>query len=224
MTADARSFAVCLLVAALAHVVVLSLPMTRERAERRASPAIVFRFDVAASSAAPDRAQASPPAASTEPVASEHRETAVPTEPLPAVRSRDPQAPTPVEESRPAAAGARAAQPEAEASVARLDQAERFAATARASYEQVLAAWLERHKYYPMSARRRRLQGESRLHISLHRDGSVASVRVDPPGRYPMLDQAALDMVERADPFPPVPDALPAGEFAFVVPVTFRID
>jgi protein TonB len=37
------------------------------------------------------------------------------------------------------------------------------------------------------------------------------------------LDEAALSMVKRAEPFPPFPDDFPGSEFEFLLPVSFHL-
>ena len=98
------------------------------------------------------------------------------------------------------------------------------AVAARASYEHVLATWIERHKYYPLMARRRGLQGTSSLRIALRRDGSVATSRLAMTSNHDVLDEAALDMVRRSAPFPPVPDAVGGDTFEFTVPIRFKLE
>ncbi len=93
----------------------------------------------------------------------------------------------------------------------------------RARYEDQLSAWLGRYKDYPMVARRRGLEGSARLEVRLARSGKVLSSRIVASSGSSILDQAALRMVERADPFPSMPDDYPGGEFQFDVPVDFRL-
>jgi protein TonB len=98
------------------------------------------------------------------------------------------------------------------------------AAMARVKYEQVLAAWIERHKYYPLIARRRGLQGTSSLKIALRRDGSIATSRLALTSRHEVLDDAALDIVRRSAPFPAVPENVRGDTFEFAVPIRFTLE
>jgi protein TonB len=92
-----------------------------------------------------------------------------------------------------------------------------------ANYQQQLHAWLNRQKQYPMMARRRGLEGLAVLRIMLGPDGVVLSRKLDSATGSEMLDQAALAMVERANPFPAPPENLQAVPFEFVAPVEFRL-
>jgi TonB family protein len=95
---------------------------------------------------------------------------------------------------------------------------------ARARYEQLLAAWIERHKYYPQLARRRGVEGTTLLSITLRRDGTVESTAVRQTSKHPLLDEASLEIVRAADPFPPVPPELASRGFAFSVPIRFTLE
>jgi protein TonB len=102
------------------------------------------------------------------------------------------------------------------------DGAARTAERLRASYEQVLAAWLARHKYYPAVARRRGLEGAGVVRVRIDRRGHVQSGTIERDIGSDVLDHAALDMVRRSDPFPPMPDRLAGDHFEFVVPIEYR--
>jgi periplasmic protein TonB len=92
-----------------------------------------------------------------------------------------------------------------------------------AGYEAQLAAWLAQHKNYPLAAQRRRQEGEVLLRVRINRQGQVLSFRVQDISRHQILDEAALSMVKRAEPFPPFPDDFPGAEFEFLLPVSFRL-
>jgi len=98
-----------------------------------------------------------------------------------------------------------------------------FAATARVRYEQVLFSWLVRHKQYPMLAQRRGLEGRGSVRVRIDRGGRVLDRAVEASTGEKMLDDAALDMVRRASPFPAVPAEYSGGSFEFVAPIEFRL-
>jgi TonB family protein len=114
--------------------------------------------------------------------------------------------------------------PAADPAELRSDRAEEIAARARASYEQVLAAWLERHKRYPLLARRRGSQGTTAIRIRIGRDGRVLASEIERSSEQSILDEAALSMVRQADPFPSMPADLPGTRFEFVAPIRFRVE
>ena len=94
---------------------------------------------------------------------------------------------------------------------------------ALAGYEAQLAAWLAKHKNYPLAAQRRHQEGEVLLRVRINRAGQVLSFRLQDRSNYTILDEAALAMVKRAEPFPPFPADFPGVDFEFLLPVSFRL-
>jgi protein TonB len=62
---------------------------------------------------------------------------------------------------------------------------------------------------YPRAAEREHLQGTVHTEFSMDRDGKVIKVWVRRSSGQPILDQAAIDTIRRAEPLPPIPAALP---------------
>jgi len=92
---------------------------------------------------------------------------------------------------------------------------------ATARYEQLLVAWLEKHKKYPRRAKRLRIEGEGRLRILIDRTGRTLQVTLEERTGNRLLDKATLEMARRADPFPPIPENDPRRQMEFIVPVAF---
>jgi protein TonB len=136
---------------------------------------------------------------------------AVPPEPTPVQTEPTPSPPQPVPP------------PREETVVAEIAPPPHPAANVLAGYEALLAAWLDRHKNYPLAAQRRRQEGEVLLRVRINREGRVLSFRAQDISDHPILDEAALSMVKRAEPFPPFPDDFPGSEFEFLLPVSFRL-
>ncbi len=96
-------------------------------------------------------------------------------------------------------------------------------AAASARYEQLLVAWLEKHKKYPQRAKRLRIEGEGILRILIDRTGHTQQVNLEQRTGNRLLDKAALEMAQRANPFPPMPENDPRGKLEFMVPVAFML-
>jgi protein TonB len=96
-------------------------------------------------------------------------------------------------------------------------------AAALASYNQLVAAHLQRFKQYPAAARAAGEQGTSRLSFTLGRGGQVLSSRLAGSSGNPALDDETLAMVRRAQPFPPIPPELKQASMSFSVPVRFSV-
>lgn len=74
--------------------------------------------------------------------------------------------------------------------------------------------------HYPRSAGERRVEGEALVEIRIAKDGSLESAIVHRSSGNGSLDDAALDAVKAAEPFPPVPDDVATKTLA--ISGTFR--
>lgn len=99
---------------------------------------------------------------------------------------------------------------------ARVDQAGNAAAS---NYPGKILARLRRALRYPREARRERLRGEVRVAFTVSRNGAVGAIRVVRSSGSPILDQAAVETVRRAAPFPAIPDG--RSSWPFTVPLAF---
>ncbi len=92
-------------------------------------------------------------------------------------------------------------------------------------YEQLISAWIQRFKTYPDEARRQKMEGEGAVRIRIDRRGNVQYRIIERRTGYQLLDKAALDMVQAANPVPAVPADYPRqGELLeFVIPVSFKL-
>lgn len=64
------------------------------------------------------------------------------------------------------------------------------------------------NRYYPDQARQHNVFGSLRMMVALRPDGSVTEIRILESSGERILDQAAVDIVQRASPFEPFPDEL----------------
>lgn len=86
-----------------------------------------------------------------------------------------------------------------------------------------VAALLERNKHYPANAQSRREQGVVQLFFSLDRKGMVIGSRVATSSGSPALDEEAMALVRRAQPFPPPPPELSGAHVDLTVPIRFNL-
>ena len=93
----------------------------------------------------------------------------------------------------------------------------------QAGYAARLAARLNRYKHYPMAARRARMEGTATLFLRVRRDGSVAEHRISESSGFEALDSAVLRMLDRAQPLPAFPAAMPDDEVSISIPVSFSL-
>jgi periplasmic protein TonB len=90
-------------------------------------------------------------------------------------------------------------------------------------YTATLLSWLDRHKEYPWMARRRGVQGQVVLRLAVARDGKITETEIETSSGAELLDKAALDMVQRASPVPPLPASIPGEIAQFRVPIVFAL-
>lgn len=97
-------------------------------------------------------------------------------------------------------------------------------ASTQTSYEQRLSLWLQKFKVYPETARAAGIQGDAVVRIRVDRQGNIGYYILERSSGYPVLDHAAIDMIKRANPVPPVPAGYPGGDtLEFMIPVNFHL-
>lgn len=89
------------------------------------------------------------------------------------------------------------------------------------NYDGKVRSKLNRAFRYPPQAKRERLQGVAQVRFTLSANGSASNVRIAKSAGSPILDQAALEAVRRASPFPRIPEAAGLSSRTFTVPMQF---
>ncbi len=90
-------------------------------------------------------------------------------------------------------------------------------------YHSELLRWCYKYLKYPPKAASRNQQGSVRLSVSIDRKGNVTKVNAEEESPYNLLNKEALSAVERANPFPPVPDSIKGERYSFSLPIVFRL-
>jgi protein TonB len=91
------------------------------------------------------------------------------------------------------------------------------------NWKSQLVARLERYKSYPSQAQARGEQGVAQLAFSVDRSGGVHHARIVRSSGSSLLDEATLELVERAAPLPPPPPEISGAQIAIVVPIRYNI-
>lgn len=94
----------------------------------------------------------------------------------------------------------------------------------RDEYHSQLVNWIGRYLHYPERALVRNHTGRVDLEITTNRNGVVLEREVSSSSGYSLLDRAALDMVDDAEPLPEFPDDLLGSTFRFAMPINFTIE
>ncbi|MGW8128328.1 MAG: cell envelope integrity protein TolA [Stenotrophomonas sp.] len=159
------------------------------------------------------QAAAAPPPPQARVVSSTHGEDVVAqAQPQPLPERPEPDAPMTAREQRDAEMARLAAEVHlrSEQYAKRPNRKFVSASTREYAYANYLRAWVDRAERvgnlnYPDEARQRRLGGQVVITVGVRRDGSVESSRILRSSGTPLLDAAALRVVELAQPFPPLP-------------------
>jgi len=91
------------------------------------------------------------------------------------------------------------------------------------NYLSKLVRHLSAYRDYPRRARRLGVQGTPVVMFEFDRAGRLLSYRLLKGSSHSILDDAALNMLKQASPFPPVPDDMTGETFRFQLPVAFQL-
>jgi protein TonB len=231
---DSRSFAVTFCAAALLHAGALVLVPDISRSIE-AKPE---KTPVQVSLSFPQEAPALPPPA---PEQTEAKETPPIAQPEPA--GEPPVDPVPAEaDLAQETAQDSDAEPDAAGEAPRGFQAEPAAVVSETSgamsgvfdpnvqaalllqYETSIRRLIDKHKEYPYQARRQEQEGTVEISFVLSRQGQLMEEPVlGKRTRYRLLNNAALEAVKKAVPYPPFPHGFPEEKMAFSITLTFSL-
>ena len=95
--------------------------------------------------------------------------------------------------------------------------------TAIPTWKTRIVALLERNKRYPAAAQSRRERGTAQVFFSLDRQGHVIESRIVRSSGAAALDEEALALLNRAQPFPTPPPELAGERVNLTVPIRFNL-
>ena len=94
-------------------------------------------------------------------------------------------------------------------------------AGSRGNYKKVIARSLAEHKSYPDRARRARAEGTVTVRFTFDKQGTILSTEIVKSSGHEILDRAATQMLQRANPLPSIPDTVEGARMTLTVPVSF---
>lgn len=95
---------------------------------------------------------------------------------------------------------------------------------ARGRYSNTLWGAISKHKQYPKIAQMRGWQGDAVVELLLDGNGKLKSKKIIQSSGHDVLDKQALEMVEKAAPYPIPPEVLRGNNFTITVPIPFKLE
>lgn len=96
-------------------------------------------------------------------------------------------------------------------------------ALAQRDYTPLVVQKIYKNISYPSRAVSKNQQGTVRVAIKIGRSGELQNILTTQKSRYSSLNKAALKAVEKAAPFPTLPEQITADSFELSIPITFRL-
>ncbi len=91
-------------------------------------------------------------------------------------------------------------------------------------YRNSIKELINSHKIYPRIARRKGIEGVVMVSFVILRNGLLKDIRLITSSDYEILDKAALETINNANPFLPFPDNINKKELWLKLALSFRLD
>jgi TonB family protein len=96
-------------------------------------------------------------------------------------------------------------------------------ALAQRDYTPLVVAQIFKAITYPNRAAEKNQQGTVRIALTIERSGNLTAAIIKQESKHRLLNKAALKAVNKAAPFPELPEAMKSNSFEVNLPVTFRL-
>lgn len=91
------------------------------------------------------------------------------------------------------------------------------------NYQSTLQRIIERHKYYPLEARRNGMEGTSTVAFTISNNGSISGITLTKSSGISLLDHAAIQTIRRIGNAPPLPDDIRRSQWRFAIPIAYNL-
>jgi TonB family protein len=169
-------------------------------------------------------AEAAPEAPfSAVPLPQEETLSSVPPEEIPLLQEESGMAsPTEPERVLPGAASPSSHTGEAASSVFAPSAGVKNSPMTNAEYLALIMGRLEKNKIYPLSVRKRGIEGDIMAAFTIRQDGTVSDMRLADPSGHRFLAQAAFETIRSASPFPVMEGH--EGDYTVQVSIRYRLE
>ena len=86
-----------------------------------------------------------------------------------------------------------------------------------------LMSWMNKHKHYPPALKKKKQAGVVEVQFTIGRDGELLDASIAKSCGNSALDEAALQMMTDAAPFPPIPGFINQAPLTLVIPVEYSL-
>lgn len=90
-------------------------------------------------------------------------------------------------------------------------------------FQRALQRHLIREMRYPLAARAKKEEGVVYVRVAMNRRGFIQSAQIRDASDFPLLNEEAIAVVQRAQPLPLPPDVVAGDPVDLIIPVTFSL-
>lgn len=83
---------------------------------------------------------------------------------------------------------------------------------------------IESKKRYPISARNANIEGRTELKLTILKDGRLDKVEIIKSSGSEILDNSAIESIQKASPFPPIPDVLGQEKIEVSISLVYNLE
>jgi TonB family protein len=94
----------------------------------------------------------------------------------------------------------------------------------RKGYSSQVWSRIAHAKFYPRTARKREMEGKPVVEFELRSDGHLMNYLIVRSSSNKILDNAAIDAVKNASPYPGIPKSLKLKSIRFKLPISFKLN